>query len=530
MSQNILEMKHIRKEFPGVVALDDVDFTVKEGEIHALVGENGAGKSTLMKILSGVYPGGTYKGDVVIDDKIKTFESIKDSEEAGVVVIYQELALIKYMNVGENIFLGNEILNKSGLIDWDLTFKLAKEALDEVGLPVNPAVKVINLGIGTQQLVEIAKAIAKKTRILVLDEPTSALTEKEIDHLLNLLKVFKERGITCIFISHKLKEVFQVADRITVLVDGKTKGTFNTNELNEDRLISLMVGRELTQRFPESKRKAEDIAKNEVAFELQNWTVYDPEIDGKIALNNINFSVRKGEILGLAGLMGAGRTELMLSILGVWGKKSSGKALLFGKSVSTRSPSEVIKAGINYLSEDRKGSGVVLIQNVRNNMALASLYSRLNKTGLIDQDAELTAVEKMIQSLRIKTPSVEQLVEKLSGGNQQKVALGKWLLTEPKVIILDEPTRGIDVGAKYEIHSIMQNLAENGIAIIMISSELPEILGVSDRILVMHEGKIAGEVLKADATQEKIMSYATRSNFAANSNFIAESSAATGGN
>ncbi|MCL1928323.1 MAG: ATP-binding cassette domain-containing protein [Treponema sp.] len=508
MNQNILEMKHIRKEFPGVVALDDVDFSVTAGEIHALVGENGAGKSTLMKILSGVYPGGTYKGEVVINDAVKIFESIKDSEEAGVVVIYQELALIKYMNVGENIFLGNEILNKKGLIDWDTTFLRAKEALDKVGLPINPAIKVINLGIGTQQLVEIAKAIAKKTRILVLDEPTSALTETEIEHLMNLLQTFKESGITCIFISHKLKEVFQIADRITVLVDGKTKGTYNKTDLTEDKLISLMVGRELTQRFPESKRKPENIAKNEVAFEIKNWTVYDPEIDNKIALNNINLSVRKGEILGVAGLMGAGRTELMLSILGVWGKKSSGEVLLFGNPVVTRTPADVIKAGINYLSEDRKGSGIVLIQNVRNNMALPSLYSRL-KNGLIDQDAELTAVEKMIQSLRIKTPSVEQLVEKLSGGNQQKVALGKWLLTNPKVIILDEPTRGIDVGAKYEIYTIMQSLAESGIAIIMISSELPEILGMSDRILVMHEGTIAGEVLRAEATQEKIITYAT---------------------
>ena len=508
MNQNILEMKHIRKEFPGVVALDDVDFSVTAGEIHALVGENGAGKSTLMKILSGVYPGGTYKGEVVINDAVKIFESIKDSEEAGVVVIYQELALIKYMNVGENIFLGNEILNKKGLIDWDTTFLRAKEALDKVGLPINPAIKVINLGIGTQQLVEIAKAIAKKTRILVLDEPTSALTETEIEHLMNLLQTFKESGITCIFISHKLKEVFQIADRITVLVDGKTKGTYNKTDLTEDKLISLMVGRELTQRFPESKRKPENIAKNEVAFEIKNWTVYDPEIDNKIALNNINLSVRKGEILGVAGLMGAGRTELMLSILGVWGKKSSGEVLLFGNPVVPRTPADVIKAGINYLSEDRKGSGIVLIQNVRNNMALPSLYSRL-KNGLIDQDAELTAVEKMIQSLRIKTPSVEQLVEKLSGGNQQKVALGKWLLTNPKVIILDEPTRGIDVGAKYEIYTIMQSLAESGIAIIMISSELPEILGMSDRILVMHEGTIAGEVLRAEATQEKIITYAT---------------------
>ena len=507
MSQNILEMRHIRKEFPGVVALDDVDFNVREGEIHALVGENGAGKSTLMKVLSGVYPVETYSGEVVVNGNVAGFRDVKDSETAGVAVIYQELALVKLMNVCENIFLGNEII-KNGLIDWDTSFLRAKEALDEIGLNINPATKVINLGIGTQQLVEIAKAVAKKARLLVLDEPTSALTETEINNLMNLLRKFRERGMTCIFISHKLKEVFEIADRITVLTDGKTKGTFDKAELTEGRLISLMVGRELTQLFPASKRKAEDIAKNEIAMEVKNWTVYDPELIDKIALDNINFQVRRGEILGVAGLMGAGRTELMLSMLGVWGRKSSGEVLLFGKPVVTRSPSDVIGAGINYLSEDRKGSGLVLIQNVKNNMALPSLYSRLNN-GLIDQDSELAAVEQMIQSLRIKTPSVEQLVEKLSGGNQQKVALGKWLLTKPKVIILDEPTRGIDVGAKYEIHSIMQRLAEEGIAIVMISSELPEILGMSDRIIVMHEGRITGELSKAEATQEKIISYAT---------------------
>ena len=515
MSENILEMRHIRKEFPGVVALDDVDFTVREGEIHALVGENGAGKSTLMKILSGVYPVESYSGEVYVNGNLAAFKVVKDSESAGVAVIYQELALVKLMNVCENIFLGNEII-KNGLIDWDTSYLRAKEALDEIGLSINPATKVINLGIGTQQLVEIAKAVTKKARLLVLDEPTSALTEKEIEHLMSLLRTFKQRGVTCIFISHKLKEVFEIADRITVLTDGKTKGTFKKEDLTEGKLISLMVGRELTQHFPQSNRKAEDIAQNEVVMQVKNWTVYDPELIEKKALDNINFEVRSGEILGIAGLMGAGRTELMLSMLGVWGRKSSGEVLLFGKAVSTRTPSDVIGAGINYLSEDRKGSGLVLIQNVKNNMALPSLYSRLNY-GLINQDAELSAVEQMIKSLRIKTPSVEQLVEKLSGGNQQKVALGKWLLTKPKVIILDEPTRGIDVGAKFEIHTIMHHLAEEGIAIVMISSELPEILGMSDRILVMHEGKLTGELSKAEATQEKILSYATHSSIAAHS-------------
>ncbi|MDR0551532.1 MAG: ATP-binding cassette domain-containing protein [Spirochaetaceae bacterium] len=505
MSQNILEMRHIHKEFPGVTALDNVDFTVRRGEVHVLVGENGAGKSTLMKILSGVYSADSYTGEVVIDGKIQRFRSIKDGEKAGVAVIYQELTLIKYMNVYENIFLGNEIV-RNGLIDWDTAYIEARKLMEQVGLPVNPAEKVLNLGIGTQQLIEIAKAIAKKASILVLDEPTSSLTEKEAEHLLELIRAFRRQNITCIFISHKLKEVFQIADRITVLRDGRTAGTYDAADITEDKLISLMVGRELTQRFPPSKRNPADINKNEAALEIRNWTVFNP-VTGRVALDNINLSVRKGEILGISGLMGAGRTELCLSLLGVWGKKISGEALLFGKTVSTQNPSEVIGAGIDYLSEDRKGSGLVLIQNVRNNMALPSLYHRLSG-GFIRQDEELAQVEQMIKSLRIKTPSVEQLVQNLSGGNQQKVALGKWLLTKPRVLILDEPTRGIDVGAKYEIYTIMQNLAEAGIAIIMISSELPEILGMSDRILVMYEGKITGELSRAEATQEKIIAYA----------------------
>ncbi|MCL2164937.1 MAG: ATP-binding cassette domain-containing protein [Oscillospiraceae bacterium] len=501
--RNILEMHHIRKEFPGVVALDDVDFSVQEGEIHALVGENGAGKSTLMKVLSGVYPYGTYSGDIVINGDAVAFNSIKESEKAKVVVIYQELSLIKYMNVCENIFLGNEIL-EGGLINWDLSFQKANEVLDKIRLNINPSTLVINLGVGTQQLIEIAKALTKDARILVLDEPTSSLTETETENLFRLLRDLRANGITCVFISHKLKEVFEISDRITVLCDGKTKGTFNTSELSEDKLISLMVGREITQRFPTAKHKA-----GETALEIKNWTVYDPEIPNKKALDDINFTARKGEILGFAGIMGAGRTELMLSILGVWGKKASGEARLFGNVVDTSSPSTVIKEGISYLTEDRKAKGLVLIQNVKENIALSSLERRLNN-GFIDQDAELVSVEKIVSDLRVKTPTIEQLVRNLSGGNQQKVVLSKWLLTDPKVLILDEPTRGIDVGAKFEIYTIMHRLAETGISIIMISSELPEILGMSDRILVMCEGKIAGELSRADATQEKIISFATR--------------------
>ena len=362
---------------------------------------------------------------------------------------------------------------------------------------------VINLSVGTQQLIEIAKALAKEARILVLDEPTSSLTEAEIANLFKLLRNLREKGMTCIFISHKLREVFEISDRITVLCDGKTKGTFNTPELTENKLISLMVGREITQRFPTATHTSGD-----VALEVKNWTVYDPEIPDRKALDNINFESRQGEILGFAGLMGAGRTELMLSMLGVWGQKASGSVTLFGKEIDTSLPSKVIKEGISYLTEDRKGRGLILIQNVKDNMALASLDQRL-KNGFIDQDSELVAVEQTVADLRIKTPTVEQYAGNLSGGNQQKVVLGKWLMTNPKVLILDEPTRGIDVGAKYEIYTIMHGLVEMGISIIMISSELPEILGMSDRILVMCEGKIAGELLRADATQEKIIAYAT---------------------
>ena len=503
---NILEMRNIRKTFPGVVALDNVDFSVREGEIHALVGENGAGKSTLMKVLSGVYPVHSYDGEIRIDGEVMSFYNIKDSEKARISVIYQELTMLKNMNVCENIFLGNEI-KRDGLIDWDTSFLKANEVLQEVRLNINPATLVVNLGMGAQQLIEIAKAIVKECRILVLDEPTSALTEKETENLLNLLREFKSRGMTCIFISHKLNEVFSIADRITVLTDGKTVGTYDADKLSEDKLISLMVGRELTQRYPTATHKPSE----EIALEVKNWTVYDPENPDRIALDNINFVAKKGEILGFAGLMGAGRTELFMSMLGVWGKKASGSVELYGTEVPTRSPSDMIQAGISYLTEDRKGKGLILMENIIENMALPSLNKRL-KNGLIDSDAELLAIEDMSRQLQVKTPSVEQLVQNLSGGNQQKVVLGKWLLTDPKVLILDEPTRGIDVGAKYEIYTIMHRLAEMGITVIMISSELSEILGMSDRVIVVHEGKISGDLPRSAATQEKIMTFATGGN------------------
>ena len=502
MSEYILEMNNITKEFPGVKALDNVNFKVRKGEIHALVGENGAGKSTLMKVLSGVYPYGTYSGDIVLEGQVQAYHAIKDSELSGIAIIYQELALVKLMNVCENIFLGSEHSTK-GVIDWNKSFVEVAKILKEVRLDIHPATKVINLGIGQQQLVEIAKALAKKTGVLILDEPTAALTESESRNLLNLLKEFRQKGVTCIYISHKLNEVFEIADSVTVLRDGRTVGTYAAKDINEDKLISLMVGRELTQRFPKV-----ELPLGDTVLEVRNWTVYDPELPDKKVIDNVSFKARKGEILGIAGLMGAGRTELFMSLFGCYGGKATGELRLNGKEIKSRNPKDVIRAGISYLSEDRKGNGLVLIQDIRRNISMASLGS-ISKAKVINENEEIRSAEKYVSELRIKTPSIEQTVGNLSGGNQQKVVLGKWLMTAPKVLILDEPTRGIDVGAKFEIYNIMNQLAGQGVCIIMISSELPEVLGMSDRILVMHEGRFNGELSRQDATQEKIIFHAT---------------------
>lgn len=502
MGDYILEMKNITKEFPGVKALDHVSFQVKRGEIHALVGENGAGKSTLMKILSGVYPFGTYEGDIIVNDEVQTFTNIKDSEEKGIAIIYQELTLVKQMTVCDNIFLGSE-KTKKGVIDWEESYVETKKALQEVRLDISPNTKVIHLGIGQQQLIEVAKAIAKKTSLLILDEPTSALTESETENLLNLLKEFRNKGVTCIYISHKLNEIFEIADRITVLRDGQTITTEETKELDEDKLIALMVGRELTQRFPREEHTAGD-----AVMEVKNWTVYDPEITGKKVIDDISFKVKKGEILGIAGLMGAGRTELFMSLFGCFGSNISGELWLDGEQIKKNNPSDIIKAGISYLSEDRKGNGLILIQNIKKNMSISSL-TRLSRMSVINENEEIKEVEKYLSNLHIKTTSSEQIVENLSGGNQQKVVIGKWLMTNPKVLILDEPTRGIDVGAKYEIYNIMNQLVDQGVCVVMISSELPELLGMSDRILVMCEGKFTGELSWQEVDQEKIIYYAT---------------------
>lgn len=499
MDEFILEMNRVSKVFPGVKALDAVSLHVKRGEIHALVGENGAGKSTLMKILSGVYPYGTYEGRILLNGMEQKFFNINDSIKAGLATIYQELALVNHLDIVENIFLGHEITSKAGSIDYEKEYDVAKKALQEVGLNVEPSTKVLKLGIGQQQLVEIAKAIVKNVNIIILDEPTSALTDEESKNLLRLLAGFRARGVTCIYISHKLSEVFEIADTITILRDGRMVSTHKAEEISENQLISLMVGRTISQRFPKAEHEPGD-----TVFEIKNWTVYNPELPDKKKLDNISFAVRKGEILGIAGLMGAGRTELAMSVLGTYGDKVSGELLVDGKKVINKNPRDAIKNGICYLSEDRKGNGLVLGMDIKENISLPNL-PKISRRGVIDENEEIRIAEKHCGELQIKTPSIEQMVANLSGGNQQKVVVGKWLMASPKVLILDEPTRGIDVGAKYEIYNIMNELAKEGVAIIMISSELPEVIGMSDSILVMHEGRICGEYRREEATQEKIM-------------------------
>ncbi|MHB8062619.1 MAG: sugar ABC transporter ATP-binding protein [Ruminiclostridium sp.] len=498
MGEYILEMLHISKQFPGVKALNDAVLHVKKGEIHALVGENGAGKSTLMKILSGVYSYGTYEGQIMLNGIEQRFSDIDDSIRAGLATIYQELALVKYMDITENIFLGHEII-KNGIIDYSQEYYVAERILQEVGLDIDPAIKVMNLGIGQQQLVEIAKAIVKDASIIILDEPTSALTEEESKNLLQLMKGFRERGITCIYISHKLNEVFEIADTITILRDGCIVSSHKTSELDENKLISKMVGREISQRFPKVEQNLGD-----TIFEVKNWTAYDPEIPDKKRLDNISLTLKRGEILGISGLMGAGRTEFALSLIGLFGINVTGEMILDGKKIVNKNPKDAIENRICYLTEDRKANGLVMGMDIKQNISLPNLWS-ISRNNVINESEEIKAAEKYCKDLKIITPSITQYVGNLSGGNQQKVCIGKWLMASPKVLILDEPTRGIDVGAKYEIYCIMNKLLEDGVSIIMISSELPEIIGMSNRILVMHEGRICGELGRDEATQEKIM-------------------------
>ncbi|ACM59264.1 xylose ABC transporter ATP-binding protein [Caldicellulosiruptor bescii] len=502
MSEYILEMVHITKEFPGVKALDDVTFKVKKGEIHALVGENGAGKSTLMKILSGVYPYGTYSGDIFIEGKKQHFRNIKDSEHAGVAIIYQELTLVKGMTVGENIFLGREpVVN--GIINWNKVYADSKKLFEKLNIEIDVYEKVENLGIGQQQMVEIAKAISKDSKILILDEPTAALTESETRQLFRILKDLKNHGVTCIYISHRLEEIFEIADTVTVLRDGKTISTDPISNLTEDEIIKRMVGRELTQRYPKVPHKAK-----RTIMEVRNFSVYDKDNPEKKIIDNVSFEIKEGEILGISGLMGAGRTELFMSIFGAYPGRKEGEIWLEGKKISINNPREAIEHGICYLSEDRKRYGLVLMMDIKDNILLPN-YQKFANGGIINIPKSLSTALDYVGKLRIKIASPFQQVMNLSGGNQQKVIIAKWLLANPKILILDEPTRGIDVGAKYEIYNLMNQFVDQGVGIVMISSELPEILGMSDRILVMQKGKIAGELMAEDATQEKIMTLAT---------------------
>lgn len=504
MPSNILEMKKITKSFPGVKALDEVSISVEEGEIHFIVGENGAGKSTLMKVLSGVYKTGTFTGDIVLNNEVRHFNGIKDSEKAGLAIIYQELALVPELSVFENIYLGHEITKSYGIIDWNETIVNATEQLKKVKLDVNPSEKVRNLNVGKQQLVEIAKALSKEVKLLILDEPTAALNEDDSENLLKLLVELKKIGITSIMISHKLKEVTAIADSVTVLRDGKTICTLRGEEINENVIIKNMVGREINDIYP--KRK--NFITEEVVLETKNWSAFDNN-KKKHVIKNANIKLRKGEVVGLAGLMGAGRTEFALSLFGNPKKYNvSGELIVHQKNVKFKHPKEAIKAGIAYVSEDRKGDGLILIQDIKQNISIANLKS-LAKIGVINKNDEILEGESYRKQLNIKTPSINQTVSNLSGGNQQKVALSKWLFTKPDILILDEPTRGIDVGAKFEIYTLINKLIENGMSIIMISSELPELLAMSDRLYVVAEGVITGELDKAAASQENVMKLAT---------------------
>ena len=507
MNEYILEMRGITKEFPGVRALDNVNFKVKNGEIHCLVGENGAGKSTLMKVLSGVYKFGSYSGDIVYNGQVQQFQSTKDSENAGIAIISQELALVPELTVYENIFFGHEIMHGK-TINWNETIIQAGEMLKKVRLDVNPSRKVRELGVGQQQLVEIAKALSKKAKLLILDEPTASLNEDDSQNLLQLLRDLQKEGVTSIMISHRLKEVVNIADTITVLRDGATICSMEATggKVAEGEIIKYMVGREIDNVYP----KREHIEPGEVALELRNWTVFDPKQD-RIILDHVNIQLRKGEVVGLSGLMGAGRTELALSVFGNTPKYKllEGEIYVEGKKVDFKTPRDATKAGLAYVSEDRKHNGLILIQDIKFNVTIANL-EKLLEGNVVNENEEIIQVNDYKKSLNIKAPSIKQLVGNLSGGNQQKVQIAKWLFAEPKVLILDEPTRGIDVGAKFEIYTIINRLVAEGYSVLMISSDLPEILGMSDRIYVMAEGSITGELSADEANEQNIMAMATK--------------------
>ncbi|RAR45923.1 multiple monosaccharide ABC transporter ATP-binding protein [Paenibacillus sp. MDMC362] len=506
MSEYILEMRNITKAFPGVKALDNVNLKVREGEIHSLCGENGAGKSTLMKVLSGVYPHGSYEGDILFKGSVCQFKNIKQSEDLGIVIIHQELALIPYLSIAENVFLGNERAEK-GIMNWNETMIGAKELLDKVGLSENPNTQVGSIGVGKQQLVEIAKALSKKVKLLILDEPTAALNEDDSENLLELMLEFKKQGISCILISHKLNEVSKVSDSITILRDGQTIETLDMRggEVNEDRIIRGMVGRDLTNRYPERTPKI-----GEVILEIKDWTVYHEQQASRKVIDKVNMNIRRGEIVGIAGLMGSGRTELAMSVFGkAYGRNITGTLRKDGKEIRNQSITEAIENGFAYVTEDRKEYGLILMDDIKRNISLTGL-SKLAKNMVIDEREEILVAEDMRKKLKIKTPNILQKTGNLSGGNQQKVVLSKWIYAEPDILILDEPTRGIDVGAKYEIYAIINQLADEGKGVLVISSELPEIIGICDRIYVMSAGRLTGEVSREQASQETLMRYMTK--------------------
>jgi D-xylose transport system ATP-binding protein len=499
---SLLEMRNIVKEFPGVRALDGVSFTLESGEFHALVGENGAGKSTLMKVLSGVYPEGTFEGEILVENQTSHFRGIRDSEAAGIAIIFQELSLVKELTVGENIFLGKEPSN-FGVINWSELYHKASNLLRDLRLPIDPRVKVGSLGIGQQQLVEIAKALSQDAKILVLDEPTAALTESEVETLFGILRSLLARGVGMIYISHKLDEVFEMSDRITVLRDGKTVSTHQAADTTKDGVIAAMVGREVGDIFPKP-----DHSLGEVALRISDLTSYSVDNPDKKLVDGVSFEVRQGEVLGIAGLMGAGRTELLMSIFGAWPGRFSRSIEIAGLPATITSPAEAISKGVGFVTEDRKRFGLILEQTILDNMTLAGLQT-ISGRFITNRTRETMAAKGPMQSLRIKANSPMTVAGTLSGGNQQKVVLGKWLLTNPKVLFLDEPTRGIDVGAKQEIYAEINKLAKEGLAIVLVSSELPEVLGLSDRIIVLHEGRMTGEFARSEATPEEVMAAAT---------------------
>ncbi len=507
MANTILEMRNITKTFPGVKALENVNLKVKEGEIHALVGENGAGKSTLMKVLSGVYPAGTYEGEIHYEGAVRNFRAINDSEDIGIIIIHQELALVPLLSIAENIFLGNEVAS-NGVISWQETFNRTRELLKKVGLKESPETLITDIGVGKQPLVEIAKALSKSVKLLILDEPTASLNESDSEALLNLLMEFRKQGMTSIIITHKLNEVRKVADQITVLRDGMTVKTLDCHkeEISEDVIIRNMVGRDLEDRYP-----PRDVPIGETILEVKNWNAYHQQHRDRQVLHDINVTVRKGEVVGIAGLMGAGRTEFAMSVFGKsYGHKITGEVLINGKPVDVSTVRKAIDAGLAYVTEDRKHLGLVLNDNILHNTTLANLAG-VSNASIIDDIKEMKVASDFRTRLRIRSSGIFQETVNLSGGNQQKVVLSKWLFSNPDVLILDEPTRGIDVGAKYEIYTIINQLAADGKGVLMISSEMPELLGNCDRIYVMNEGRIVAELPKGEASQESIMRAIMRS-------------------